>query len=224
MKEENEMTVTLTAEARQGGGKSAARALRRAGKVPAVVYGHGDETRALTVDAHALQKLLASISVENTIIDLSVDGGKATPALIREVQYHPTRMEVLHLDFYQVHAGEKIHLVIPVRLHGTPKGVRDEGGVLQQVLHELNVECLPRDIPEGIDIQIDDLGIGDSVSIRELDVPNVKILNDEDLTICSVTPPTVAALPEDQAAEETVGGEMEPELVRERRPEGEATE
>jgi large subunit ribosomal protein L25 len=210
------MAATLTAEARQGGGKSAARALRRAGKVPAVVYGHGDETRPLAVDAHQLQKLLASISVENTIIDLTIDGGKATPALIREVQYHPTRLEVLHLDFLQVHAGEKITLTIPVRLHGSPKGVRDEGGVLQQVLHELQVECLPRDIPEGIDVEIGELGIGDAIHIRDIEVPKVRVLNDADLTICSVTPPTVAALPEDEVAEDTVGGEVEPELIRDR--------
>jgi large subunit ribosomal protein L25 len=100
--------------------------------------------------------------------------------------------------------------------------VRDEGGVLQQVLHELNVECLPRDIPEGIDIDIDGLGIGDSIHIRDVEVPNVKILNDEDLTICSVTPPNVVALPEDEVGEEVE--EAEPELVRERRGEDEGEE
>ncbi len=217
------MTATLTAEARQGGGKSAARALRRAGKVPAVVYGHGDETRPLAVDAHELKKLLASISVENTIIDLKVDGGKATPALIREVQYHATRHDVVHLDFYQVHAGEKITLTIPVRLHGSPRGVRDDGGVLQQVLHELQVECLPRDIPEGIDLEIGELGVGEGISIRDVDLADVRILNDPDLTICSVTPPTVAALPEGELAEGTVGGDVEPELVRDRRTDEETS-
>jgi large subunit ribosomal protein L25 len=210
------MASTLTAEARQGGGKSAARALRRSGKVPAVVYGHGDETRPLAVDAHQLQKLLSSISVENTIIDLTIDGGKATPALIREVQYHPTRMDIIHLDFMQVHAGEKLTLTIPVRLHGNPRGVRDDGGVLQQVLHELQVECLPRNIPEGIDVEIGDLGIGDAIHIRDIEVPDVRVLNDVDLTICSVTPPTVTSLPEDEAAEDTVGGDVEPELIRDR--------
>jgi large subunit ribosomal protein L25 len=216
------MSVTLTAEKRDRSGKSAARSLRRSGRVPAVVYGHGDETRSLSVNTHELQKLLSSISVENTIISLQIKDGESTQALIREVQYHPTRSEVLHLDLYQIHAGEKINLTIPVRLHGNPVGVRDEGGVLQQVLHELNVECLPRDIPEGFDIDVDGLAIGDSVHIRDVSVANVKILNDEDLTICSVTQPTVVELPEDTASADDEGGDLEPELVGDREKESES--
>jgi len=210
------MSVTLTAEPRQQSGKSAARSLRRSGRIPAVVYGHGDETRSLTVNAHELKKLLASINVDNTIIELNIEGGESKQALIREVQYHPTRMDVLHLDLYQIHAGEKISLMIPIRLHGNAVGVREDAGVLQQVLHDLQVECLPRDIPEGFDIDIDHLRIGDSIHVRDLDVPKVRILNDEELTICSVTPPTVVDLPEDAEAEDTVGGTVEPELVRDR--------
>ncbi|CAN5838832.1 50S ribosomal protein L25 [soil metagenome] len=210
------MSVTLTAEKRDRSGKSAARSLRRSGRVPAVVYGHGDETRSLSVNTHELQKLLSSISVENTIIALEIKDGESTQALIREVQYHPTRSEVLHLDLYQIHAGEKIHLTIPVRLHGNPVGVRDEGGVLQQILHELNVECLPRHIPEGFDIDIENLAIGDSVHIRDIDSANVKILNDEELTICSVAQPTVVDLPEDAVDEDAPAGDIEPELIGDR--------
>lgn len=210
------MAVSLNAEPRSERGKNAVRALRRAGKIPAVVYGHGDETRALTLDAHELQKLLSSTNASNTIIDLKI-GGAGTQALIREVQYHPIRSQVLHVDLYQIHAGEKIHLVIPVRIHGTPVGVRDEGGVLQQVLHDLNVECLPRDIPEAVDVEVGELGIGDSIHVRDIELPKVKILNDPELTICSVTQPTVAALPEEAEAEDTVGGSVEPEVIRDRR-------
>lgn len=215
------MAATLSARPRSERGKSAARALRRSGQVPAIVYGHGDETQAVSVDAHELQKLLAHINM-NTIIELKVEGGKGTQALIREVQYHATRPDVLHLDLYQIHAGEKITLTVPIRLHGQPVGVRDGGGVLQQVLHELNVECLPKDIPEGIDLEVDQLAVGDSIHVRDVSKPNVKILNDGDLTICSVTPPTVSALPEDAVEEDTAGGDVEPELVRERRGSDEA--
>jgi large subunit ribosomal protein L25 len=211
------MAATLTATPREERGKSAARALRRAGKVPAVVYGHGDETRPLTVDAHELQKLLAHSSA-STLIDLKIEGGESMQALIREIQHHPTKPGILHLDLYQIHAGETLTLTVAVRVHGTPVGVRDGGGVMQQVLHELNVECLPRDIPEGIDVEVGELEVGDAIHVRDISIANVTILNDGDLTICSVTPPTVAALPEDEQAEEVAGSEQpEPELVRERR-------
>lgn len=213
-------TATLNAAPRSESGKNATRELRRQGRVPAVIYGHGEETRSLSVDALELEKLLASISVENTLIDVKIDGGATARTLIREVQWHPFKPVVLHVDFYQVHAGEKIKLDVPVRLLGSPVGVRDFGGVLQQVLHELHVECLPRDIPDAIEIDVENLGIGDSVHVKEVSVPNVTITNDPELVICTVSAPTVAALPEEPVAEEGVG-EVEPELVRRRREEEE---
>ena len=216
------MAVTLNARTRSTFGKNAARKLRSSGLVPAVIYGHGDETRSLEIAINELERLLSSISTGNTLIDLQVEGGKATSALIREVQYHAVKPVILHVDFLQVHAGEKIHLTVPVRLHGTPRGVRDEQGVLQEVLHELDVECLPRDIPEGIDLDVEGLGIGDSVHVRDVSIPNVKILNDPDLTIASVSAPTTEVLPEADVAEEAADGQ--PELVRDRRKEGDETE
>jgi large subunit ribosomal protein L25 len=212
------MAVTLNARARSTFGKNAARKLRQSGLVPAVIYGHGDETRPLEIAINELERLLSSTSL-NTLIDLRVEGASATPALIREVQYHAVKPLILHVDFLQVHAGEKIHLQVPVRLHGTPVGVRDEGGVLQEVLHTVEVECLPRDIPEGIDIDVESLGIGDSVHVRDVNIPNVRILNDPDLTIVSVTPPTAEALPEG----EVEAAEGEPEVIRGRK-EGEEGE
>ncbi|HEV2131073.1 MAG TPA: 50S ribosomal protein L25 [Longimicrobiaceae bacterium] len=210
------MAVTLNARPRSERGKNAARALRRTGRVPAVVYGHGEQTRELSIDGHELEKLLTSISVENTLIELAVEGAEPARALIREVQRHPFKPIVFHVDLYQVHAGETLRLHVPVRLHGTPVGVSDDGGVLQQVLHDLEIECLPRDIPEGVDVEVGELRIGDSVHVRDVSLPNVKILNDEDLTICSVTQPTIEALPETPEEEEGVGGDVEPELVRRR--------
>lgn len=210
------MAAKLNAQLRTDTGKSAVRAIRRAGRVPAVVYGHGDETRPLTVDALELEKLVSSISVENTLIDLVIDGaGKPTSALIREVQYHPVRPQILHVDLYQVHAGEKIHLEIPIRIHGTPVGVREDGGILQEVLREIHVECLPRDIPEGVDVDIAELRIGETIHVSDVSIPNVRILNDPDLVICTVTTPTVEELPEPAETEEGVG-EVEPELIRDR--------
>lgn len=217
------MAAKLNAQLRETTGKTAVRAIRRSGRVPAVVYGHGDETRPLTIDAVELQKLVSTVSVENTLIDLRIEGGKATSALIREVQYHPVKPKILHVDLYQVHAGEKIHLDLPIRIHGTPIGVREDGGVLQEVLREIRIECLPKDIPEAVDINIDELRIGDTIHVSDVNLPNVKILNDPDLVICTVTAPTIADLPETAETEEGVGGDVEPELIRDREGDAEAT-
>ena len=208
------MAVTLNARARSTFGKNAARKLRREGYVPAVIYGHGDETRPLEIAINELERLLSTNSA-NTLIDLRVEGAKATSALIREVQHHAVKPMILHVDFLQVHAGEKIHLTVPVRTHGTPRGVRDEGGVLQEVLHAVEVECLPRDIPEAIDIDVENLGIGDAVHVRDVEIPNVRILNDGDLTIASVTQPTTEALPEAEVSDAEAEGE--PEVIRGRK-------
>lgn len=209
------MAATLNAQVRAERGKNAMRRLRREGYVPAVLYGHGDSNQALAVRAQELDKLIASVAVENTIIDLKIDGGAPTTILVREIQQHPTKPHILHIDFFQIHAGEKIQLDIPIRLHGTPVGVRESGGVLQEVLRELRVECFPRDIPEAVDLEIGDLGIGDTIHVRDVTLEDVVILNDEDLVIATVAAPSVADLPEDEeAAEEgepTVIGEEEDE-------------
>src|SRR5690606_17042377 len=143
--------------------------------IPAVIYGRGDASVAVSVRAHELTKLLGSISVDNTIIDLAVEGKKkATPTLIREVQYHAARKAILHVDFLLVHAGEKIHLEVPIRLHGSPVGVRDNGGILQEVLREIRVECLPSDIPEAIELDVSELDVGDSIVVGSVSIPGVK--------------------------------------------------
>jgi large subunit ribosomal protein L25 len=210
------MAVKLNAQLRTETGKGAARTIRREGRVPAIVYGHGEENRSLTVDALELEKLISSISVENTLIDLKIEGvRKATPALIREIQFHPLRPQVLHLDLYQVHAGEKIHLEVPIRLHGSPIGVREDGGVLQEILRDIHVECLPSDIPEAVDIDISELRIGDAVHVSDVTLENSKILNDPDLVICVVAGPTVVELPETPETEEGEG-DVEPELIRDK--------
>lgn len=207
--------ATLTALPRTERGKGAARKLRSTGRIPAVLYGHGEQSRELSVDAHELEKLLASVNVENTLIDVTIEGEEPARALVREVQMHPYRPEVLHLDLFHVHAGETLRLQIPVRLVGSPEGVR-AGGVLDQVLYELEVECLPGNIPDVAEVDVSGLGVGDAVRVRDITFPDVKVLNDEDLTVAAVTPPTVQALPETPETEPGAGGTVEPELVRDR--------
>jgi large subunit ribosomal protein L25 len=207
--------ATLNAKLRDGAGKGVARKLRRAGEIPAVTYGHGQQSRALTVNAHELELLLATINPDNTIIDLRIEGSKPAMALIREVQHHPSRPYIQHLDLFQVKAGEKIHVDVPIRLLGSPVGVRDMGGVLQEAMHELSVECLPKNIPSAIDIDVENLQLGQSIHVSDVNIDNATILNDADLVICSVTTPSTAELPEPTADEEE--SDAEPEVIRERK-------
>jgi len=209
--------ATLKARLREGTGKGVARKLRASGEIPAVAYGHGMEGRPLSVNAHELELLLSTINPENTIIELNVTGAKPSQALIREVQRHPSRPQILHVDFFQVRAGEKLHVEVPIRLHGVPVGVRDEGGVLQEVLRELTVECLPKDIPASIDIDIDQLGLGESIHVSDVTIENAEILNDAELVICSVNVPSTVVLSEAEETAAAEAAEGEPELIRERR-------
>jgi large subunit ribosomal protein L25 len=201
--------ATLKAQPRQEKGKSATRKMRAAGRIPAVVYGHGDETRMLSVDAHELDLLFQRVHYENTIIEISIEGErKPVKTLVREVQSHPYRPHVLHVDFQQVHAGERIHVNIPIRLHGTAAGTR-VGGVLMHTVTDLPVRCLPDQIPEAIDVDISHLGINDSIHLRDIKLPEgVEPEIDADRTICSITPPAVAPT-EAPAEAEPEGGEPE---------------
>lgn len=199
--------ATLKASRRDQGGKGAARKLRGGGQVPAVLYGHGDRTESLAVDAHELDLLLHHVNPENTLIGLDVDG-KRSDVLIREIQRHPWRSEVLHVDFLLVHGDEALKLDVPVRLVGTPTGVLNDGGVLDQVIYELHVECLPRHIPEAAEVDISGLKVGESVRVSDISIPNVTILMDGELPVASVLHPRVE---EEAPADEDA---VEPEVLR----------
>lgn len=217
--------VSLSAEQRTDTGKGVARKLRSRGRIPAVIYGHGRESVPLSVSAVELDKTLQGISAESTVIDLAVDG-HGVQALIREIQRHPTRMNITHVDFYEIHAGEQISLDVPIRLVGSPEGVRNSGGVLEQFLRELEIEVLPRDIPDHIDVDVTELGIAQSLHVSDISVPNAKILSDPDTTICTVVPPRVEEAEPVEAVEAVEVAE--PELIRKPKAEeaepGEQTE
>lgn len=210
------VSAALSAQKRTETGKNNNRKLRASGRVPAVLYGHGEETRPVSVDAHELERLFSHIHVESTIIDVTVEGERAPlKALVREVQRHPVRPEVTHVDFYIIHAGESLTVDVPLRIVGNAPGVRI-GGLLQQTMDTVEVRCLPDQIPEQIDVDISSLEIGDSIHVRNLVVPDgVEVLVDEDRTVCSVVPPTVSA--ETEAAEAAPG---EPEVIGRAREEG----
>ncbi|HEY3280509.1 MAG TPA: 50S ribosomal protein L25/general stress protein Ctc [Gemmatimonadales bacterium] len=203
--------VSLAATPRAETGKGAARQARFQHKVPAVIYGHGRPTQSLMLDAKALEKALTGVEPASTLIDLTVDG-KQTRALIREIQRHPIRPDIIHVDFYEIHSGEKVKLKVPVHLVGAPDGVRNAGGVLDQVTREVEIEVLPEHIPDRVELDVTALKIGDSLHVRDLTIPNATILLGPDLTIATVVPPRAeeVAAPTPEAVAEVA----EPELIR----------
>ena len=210
--------ATLSAKARDGQGKGDNRKLRQTGFVPAVIYGHGEKTRSVAVNAHELELLFSRVHVENTIIDLNVEGDKkAIRTLVREVQKHPARGEIVHVDFYQVHAGERVHIQIPLNFVGTPVGVRN-GGILQHTMDELDVRVSSDNIPANIEVDVANMEIGDSMHVSDLKVPEgIEVLDTGDRSVCSVSPPqsgVTEAAPVEAAT-------SEPEVIR-RKKEDEA--
>jgi len=204
----------LKAERRQDTGKGVARKLRQAGKLPAVLYGGHEESVSLVLNAHETGLLFQAISVENTLIQLEVEGEAAPVAtLVREVQAHPFRPEILHVDFLRVEKGVELELTVPILLRGTPVGVRDEGGMLEHVVYEVPVRCIPSAIPESFEVDVSGLAIGDSIHSDELEIPEgVTLQLDEVVTICAVHPPRLEEEPEvDDEAEEPmlIGAEDE---------------
>lgn len=215
-------TAALSAQLRDETGKGNARKLRSTGRVPAVIYGHGEETRKLSVDAHELMTLFSKIRVENTVITMNIEGEKQpSQALVREVQRHAFRDDVVHVDFYQIHAGEAITVEVPIRLVGAAPGVK-EGGILQHALNEIEVRCLPSKIPETLDVDISSLEVGDSVHVSDIPQPEgVEFLIDPERTVCSVMAPTVAAVDEEEEEAEGLEGLEEPEVIARGKSEGE---
>ncbi|MES2303920.1 MAG: 50S ribosomal protein L25 [Gemmatimonadota bacterium] len=179
--------VSLAAASRTESGKGAARSLRREGRVPATMYGHGIAARSLSVDHKLLGKLLDVIGGEAALVDVSIDGASPVKALVREVQRNPVRRaDVIHLDLYAVVATEAITVEVPVHIVGTSDGVRNHGGVLDHHLHRLTVKVLPADIPEHIDVDVTHLGVGHAVHVRDITIAKGEIMNDADVSIVSV--------------------------------------
>ena len=201
-------TAQLTAEPRTVHGTGEMRRLRRAGRTPAVIYGHGREPAPLSVNSFELGRLLESIVPATTIVDLAV-GGDVHKTLIREVQRHPLRPGIVHVDFYEVRAGEKITLEVPVHLVGIPDGVRNQGGTLDQVLRMIEIEVLPTEIPETVELDVTALTIGKSLPVSALAIPNARILTDGSLTVCTVVAPRVEEVAAPAAATVVEGAVVE---------------
>jgi large subunit ribosomal protein L25 len=214
--------ATITAFPRNRSGKGVARALRREGKIPAVIYGRGREPEALAIDTTALTRLLTEIAASTTLVDVTVEGRTPVKALIREIQRNPVRpADIIHLDLYEVRAGEKVTVDVPLHFVGVPEGVRNFGGVLDQTMHAISVRVLPADIPEHLEVDVTALNIGQSIHVSDLEFANLQVMSDPRQTVCTVVAPraeeVVAPTPEAAVVEE-------PELIRKPKEEGEEGE
>lgn len=209
--------IPLTGTRRDDIGKGGARKARAAGMIPGVLYGHGEEPVALNVSAREFE-LAVRHQGGNPIMGLGLDGGEHT-ALIRAVQYDPITHDIIHLDFLRISLTETIEVEVPIHLVGTAVGVKDGGGILEPILRELKVRCLPTAIPPFVELDVTALNIGDSVHVSAIVAPDVTIVTDADVTVATVVPPTVHV--EEKPAEEavaaaaTAAGETaaEPEVI-----------
>ena len=191
----------LAAENRSDAGKGAARRLRASGRVPAVLYGHGSKPEHLSVDARQFGQALRTDAGVNVLIELEV-GRTRHLALAKEIQRHPVRGHLIHVDFIQVRRGEKVHVQVPVHLVGEAPGVR-EGGIADQDLYQLNVEAEVTAVPEAVEADVSGLGIGDVLRVGDLKAPNgAVILDDPEAVVVSVAAPAAEVEPEPVEGEE----------------------
>jgi large subunit ribosomal protein L25 len=205
-------TANLSAKKRTDSGKGAARKLRSAQQIPGIIYGHNREPQMLALDWRELERMLERVSPETTVIELDIDG-TTSRTLIREIQRHPFKRQVLHVDFLELVAGERVTVDVPVVLVGTPAGVRSSGGILDQILREVTVDVDPSNIPNHIELDVSALEVNESLHVANLVVPaGVEVQDDPDATICVVAAPRVEAEAEPAAEAATEGAE--PELIR----------
>lgn len=210
--------VKLTAERRTATGRSAVRKLKAIGAVPAVIYGAKDKAEPLQVSRRDITAMLSHAAGENILVELEI-AGKSRLALVQEVQHAPLGGAILHVDFHAVSMDEVIQAEVPLEPTGTANGVKNMGGLLEQSLRSLGIECLPRDLPDLITVDVSALNIGDAIHVREIQLPSgVTTRVQPDLTVFSVLAPTVEEEPVAAAVEAPTG----PEVIREKKEEPEA--
>ena len=210
-------TASLSAKPRTDKGKGAARKLRASGEVPGVIYGHGREPQPLTVNQREFDRLAERVRITSTVIELALDG-KTARTLIRELQRDPMKRTVLHIDFQELVAGEKIVVSVPLNFVGTAEGVKSDGGILEEVMHSVEVRVDPSNIPDHIDVDVTPLTIGHSLHISDLKLPpGVEVTDDPEQTVVVVSAPRAEEEPAPAAVEGALAAPeaaAEPELIR----------
>lgn len=200
----------VKAEVREGRGTNFARRLRREGKIPATVYGGGEDAVAITAELKDLAAIIRSVSGANTLFTLEVEGVGESRVIFQDRQIDPVHGRMLHADLRRLAKGEKIELTVPVSLVGNPIGVREEGGLLEQQMREIIVKCTPSNIPETINVNVEDLAANQSISIGDITVDDeIEILEDPESTIASVV------FVKEEVEEVEVEEGLEPELIGE---------
>ncbi|UCD81739.1 MAG: 50S ribosomal protein L25/general stress protein Ctc [Desulfobacterales bacterium] len=213
----------IHATVRKTTGNSPARQLRQGGQMPAVLYGPNTEPVLLSVNVRELEQILKKGNIGSIILNLVIENGKKVtkPAMIKELQSHPVSGNFIHVDFYEIDMQRKINVMIPVVAKGKAKGV-ELGGLLQIVRRELEVLCLPGDIPQAIEIDISDLDIGDAIHIEDIELgENIEIYADVNFTVVTVLSPKIEEEVAEEEVEEAEEGE-EAEAGEEAEPEEES--
>lgn len=203
--------VTLTAEIRKDLGKRAKR-LRRQGKIPGIYYSHGEKNIPIAVSELTLRPLIKTSATH--VINLKLDDGSTHTCILRDVQFDPVTDKPVHFDFFGLKEDEAVTIQVPVVVKGTAQGVKD-GGILQHILHSVRVSCLPKYIPDRIEVDVTGLLMNRSIHVKELTIPNVKILENENSAVVAVVPPTIMkeaeVAPTAEAA--TAAAPAEPEVI-----------
>lgn len=216
-------SIQVSAEVRSSYGKNAARQLRIQGRIPAVLYGQQEAALSLTVDPKDLLAVLHSAAGHNTILSLDVKDQGETSVILKEWQFDPIKETLLHADFLRIAMDNALQVSVPVLPVGLAKGVKDQGGIFEFVLRQLEVECLPADIPEHITADISDLEIGSNLRVADLQVdPKLKVLSDSDLVVAHVVTPKEEAVEAEEVAEPALAEEEEPEVIGKGKAEAEA--
>jgi len=209
----------LTVQTRTQVGRNAIKKVRKEGLIPGVIYGVGQEPINLEVNGRQLSTVLAHASSENILLELEIvdgDNKRNSLAMIQEVQHHPIQRRILHVDFHAVSATEKITAEVPIETIGEPVGVKTNGGLLEHNLRDLEVECLPADLPERIEVDVTNLDINQSIHVKDLKLPpGVEAVTDADLTVVAVS----AARVDEEPAEALGATPAAPEVITAKKPE-----
>jgi len=206
--------TVLEVELRVPGTTNAAKRMRRDGMIPATLYGGGREARSIAVSPRSLIEILRSDTGQNSILSLKVGDGAEQTALIHEYQVDPVSSRLLHADFKRIAMDVEVEVAVPVEVVGEARGVKLEKGILDQVIRELQVRCLPAAIPDNFVVDVTELEIGDSLHVFDIEIPEgVEVLTDGDETLLSVAPPAAEEVVEEEEVEDLLGEMAEPELI-----------
>ena len=213
--------VSLTARKREETGKKIAKRFRREGRLPAVIYGGGEEPTPLTLDHREFETFLRQHRGESVVINLEVEGGEAEKALLRDIQRDYIKNVVIHADFQQILMTDRITTTVSLVLTGDPVGVKRDGGVLEQALREVEIQCLASEIPEHLEVDVADMIIGETLHISDLTFENVDINTDGGVSVVSVLAPMAEEVVEE---EEERPDQEEPEIIGRGQEDEEETE